>query len=294
MTENQTLNIAVYTCNVGNYDIVLPPRVPANGIPFYCFTDQPRRRVAGWTMLPLGHPLAVRRPDLVNRYHKFFPHRILPGVNCSIYIDARIKVFGDLLPWVKKWVARNVAMISTKHPKRVTIFEEAERCIERGLFDEHETNVLRQQIAAYRAEGMPATSPLSQNGILLRFHYAPGLDEAMELWWQQLLRYTKRDQLSLSYVLWKTGLPTVLTDDISLHVYHRKAGLPTVFTDKNHCPPSPYFVIYRHRKHGLKGVWQRIHFRRYDVWWCDVLCRLERSIQPMKKVLKRVWARARP
>lgn len=298
MTASKKLKVAVYTCNVGNYDIILPPRVPANGVQYYCFTDRPQRRISGWKMLPLVQLPSVNRLDLVNRYHKFFPHRVLPGFDCSIYIDARIQVVGDILPWVEKWAKKNVAMICMKHPFRSTIFEEAERCEERGLFDSQEKRLLQQQLSTYYADGMPPNQELSQNSILLRFHDAPGLDESMELWWHHLLAYTRRDQISLPYILWKTELPAVLTDDIDLLIYIRrdlsslrhissKTGLPTALPDDiTLCTSKPYFISHGHRRSGLKGLWQLIHLRRDNVWWYDVLCRIEWKLYPIKKVLR--------
>lgn len=254
--------IAVYTCVVGNYDIILPPRVFPDGVQYYCFTDRPKRKVFGWQMIPLVHPASVTRPDLVNRYHKIFPHRGLPQVKVSLYVDSNIRVIGDVTPWVEKIAAKGIAMALRKHPVRSTIFEEAARCKARGLFDQKERRVLEQQLAAYRAEGMPDDQQLSENGVLLRFHDAPGLSNAMELWWQQLIAYSPRDQISLPYVIWKTGLSTTLVNDIDFRA------------------PNPYFVYNSHRKNGLRGLWQGIYLRREDIWWCGVLFQIRRCVFP--------------
>ena len=75
------------------------------------------------------------------------------------------------------------------------------------------------------------------------------LEAAMELWWTQLKEFTKRDQLSLQYVLWKNDVP-----------FHRWEWS---FRESNE-----FFQSYPHRRSFLRDTWTRCRVRKNDgVWW---------------------------
>ena len=66
-----------------------------------------------------------------------------------------------------------------------------------GKIPAAEAATAEAQVAGYLAGGLPAAHVLTENGVIFRRHGAPGLEAAMELWWQELDRASKRDQLSL-------------------------------------------------------------------------------------------------
>jgi hypothetical protein len=63
-----------------------------------------------------------------------------------------------------------------------------------------------QQMDRYRRDQMPADFGLSENNVLLRYHGDSHIRGVMELWWQEVAGGSRRDQLSLSYVLWRRGI----------------------------------------------------------------------------------------
>jgi hypothetical protein len=49
----------------------------------------------------------------------------------------------------------------------------------------------------------------------------------MSQWWSHLFEYTKRDQMSFNYILWKEKIPFVYLDEIdhkSIHRHHHKVN----------------------------------------------------------------------
>jgi hypothetical protein len=48
---------------------------------------------------------------------------------------------------------------------------------------------------------------------ILRRHNRPDLIRAMEDWWDEIVHYSKRDQLSFSFVAWKNNTSYTLIDD---------------------------------------------------------------------------------
>ncbi|UCH47834.1 MAG: DUF616 domain-containing protein [Betaproteobacteria bacterium] len=246
------MNVVVYSCVVNNYDRLMPPRILPKGVSFVCFTDAPKKRVKGWEMQPLAQPSEIHDPALVNRYHKFFSHRVLPDADLSIYVDGNLRIEGDLGPLLDQFIASNVAMACPRHPERSDVIDEARFCEYLGKFNSNDTAVIDKQLATYADDGMPSDAPLSENYLILRNHRAEGLDAAMSLWWDELLRFTRRDQISLPYVLWKTGLPYRLIEE-------------------NASAPNPYFSRYEHRRGGVQGLRQIVRLRRNEWWWCRLI-----------------------
>jgi hypothetical protein len=91
-------------------------------------------------------------------------------------------------------------MLVREHRDRNDIYEEAEVCIRSG----RDSRAVAEQIDAYRKQGYPSGDGLYINSVLFR----KPTDEVTALnkaWWQQIEKYSFRDQLSLPYVLHTQG-----------------------------------------------------------------------------------------
>ena len=75
----------------------------------------------------------------------------------------------------------------------------------------------------------------------------------MDLWWEQMATYTKRDQLSLPYVLYKSDLRIKLWD-------------------WNYKFENPYFKRYLHRRGTLSDLNVLLKNKRYYNRFYDVTC----------------------
>jgi len=232
-------SVVVYSCVVGNYDSALsPPAHQSLPVAFVCFTDNPDLDAPGWEIRPLQSPLTVTRQDLINRYHKFFPHRLFEGYDCSIYVDGNIQIIGDLSGLIHDFMASRKSFGCLHHPQRSDILSEAEECLARNKFKHRDAERLDEQLARYTQEFEVSQMGLYAACALLRKQRGEALNEWMELWWQQVNRYTVRDQLSLPYVLRRCGeTPYVVDIDIF--------GV------------NPFFRRVAHRTERPKPIWRR-------------------------------------
>ena len=57
----------------------------------------------------------------------------------------------------------------------------------------------------YKNDDFPREFGLSENNIIFRKHNIDLIIEMMNTWWYELNNETKRDQLSLGYILWKNN-----------------------------------------------------------------------------------------
>lgn len=124
------------------------------------------------------------------RMHKCLP----PKSDYSLWIDGNtsLKVSPESL---KKFLKTDIAVF--KHPLRDCIYQEAEAC--RSLDD---PSIIQEQMSRYRAEGYPEHNGLAATTYVLRRH-TPKMEAFNNLWWSEICRGSKRDQLSFNYAAWK-------------------------------------------------------------------------------------------
>lgn len=199
--------IIIYTCIAGKYDKHLMQVEPVPGVRFVCFTDSVGYlKAPGWEVLPLASPARLTSGHDINRYHKFFPHRILPDARWSIYIDGNIRFEGDWRDMIARVRDAGAGMGTFWHPDGHNLSTEIDACHRYRKFDERDRTVIDGQIACYVRYGVNPELPIPTNNVLVRDHTAANLEPAMSLWWSQLFEFTKRDQISLPFVLQQSGL----------------------------------------------------------------------------------------
>jgi len=192
--KNKTV---VYTAVTGGYDLVLPTSF--NNCDFVCFTDQ-QMSVRGWDVrkLPFQGGDNVRTARAI----KILPHRLFDEYETSIWVDGNVTIIRDPY-YLLRQLDCTFALHTFKHSERDSLTEELHACIRLSKDDK---SVMERQVQEYLAEGCPDRGNLIESGILIRHHGDSQLIDAMELWWQQIQIYSRRDQLSFPYVVWKTGL----------------------------------------------------------------------------------------
>lgn len=246
----------LYACTNLAYDQIFTPVAMTPGVDFVLFADRRPRFVRGWQWRPYPPEVAGLSPTMTNRFAKFFPHRLFPGAEISIYVDANTLMLADLTPLIAEFQASGADIGLFPHKQRFDIYEELAFARKVGKVPAADAARGEAQIAFYRAEGLPDDHLFTENAIIFRRHGPggagnPALEAAMDLWWEQMQTYTRRDQLSLPYVLFRTGLRTKVWD-------------------WNYKFPNPYFRRYLHRRGALSDLNvilknKRCYNRFYDV-----------------------------
>ncbi len=164
------------------------------------------------------------------RIHKILAHQYFPEYEYSLWMDgpARLKVPAWLL--VTKFMDADTDLVLFEHPERRCVYEEMRVCAAWKLEDE---GVIEEQKQAYEQAGYPVNAGLFESGLLLRRH-SPKMELFNNLWWSELSRHSKRDQISLPFALCRAGLKVKTFDG-------------TIKT-KNGRPGNPYFFYGDHVK----------------------------------------------
>jgi hypothetical protein len=202
----------VYTAITNRYDTLKPQPVAAlDGCEQVAFLDHETAALVaghsrGWRCVvadPLQGDTPHGDPHRAARFHKINAHLALPESEYSLWIDASIGIVCPFpLPRLADLFLGDRDLCAFPHYARRSVYEEAEACAAYGL---DRPEIIDAQIARYRAEGLPETTGLIEAPVLLRRH-APAIRSLNEAWWMEIVRGSRRDQLSFNYVAWKLGL----------------------------------------------------------------------------------------
>ena len=137
-----------------------------------------------------------------NRIAKILiPDEIFDNYEYSLYLDYKHPTEADFDHLVNCLEPDSDILVS-KHKMRDCIYDEGQKCIEKGKGSESE---ILEQLYFYRTQGYPAHNGLFANYWIFRRH-TKRLREQMHLWWRQVEEYSERDQISLPYVAWKHNM----------------------------------------------------------------------------------------
>ena len=208
-TNSTKTDKVVYTVITGTYNDLITPLCYEQDWNYICFTNNE-------DLLKNGHPFWKIQPiksetelddQKKSRLPKILTHKFLSEYKYSIYVDANIDIISDKIYRKAEELIKNGKKLAiTKHFCRDCLYDEREVCIKKGKDTVENTE---KQIEIFRKDGFPAHYGLKENNIIFREHNSPEIIKIMEDWWFWLANYSKRDQLSLMYVLWKNNYGTV-------------------------------------------------------------------------------------
>lgn len=190
----------IYTCITGYYDrLPLHEHVDFES-DYVCFTDNTEllrlKRYGVWQIRPLQFS------DLDNtrnqRWHKTHPHVLFPEYEESIFQDANITMRSG---WIFEEIEKRKSdLLIPIHFERDCIYDEMQAVIEAKKDDE---SIVKQMENYLREDNFPFHYGLNETNLIYRRHNKPKIKDINENWWNFIRDYSKRDQLSLSYVLYK-------------------------------------------------------------------------------------------
>lgn len=198
----------VYTVLTGGYEpLNEQPVARDSSVPFICVTDDPALTSSTWQIrcLPRLFPLDAPRSQ---RQYKTLPWLALPDFACSIYIDNSVTLRAPPERLLEGDAAGTVFALPA-HPDRGALLDEFVAVAELGLDD---AGRVFEQLQHYQLEAPDLlAAPVHWCGIIVRDHHAPAVRRLGEHWFAHILRYSRRDQLSLPAAFAAAGLaPSIL------------------------------------------------------------------------------------
>ncbi|HLG90577.1 MAG TPA: glycosyltransferase domain-containing protein [Candidatus Saccharimonadales bacterium] len=190
--------IVIYTAVSKGYDdLKLPEKIDPN-FDYVCFTDDPS--IDGFGVYDIRpFPVASSDPARTIRYPKTHPHVLFSDYALAIWLDTSIMITGDINHLIKTFKESGLPLGTTPHPVRVSLDEEYMACVNLMKDD---PEIMRRQIETYKKEGFEVSS-FAENGVLLFNLQSKRLQKALDTWWEQIQKFSKRDQLSFGYSMEK-------------------------------------------------------------------------------------------
>ncbi|KAJ9182897.1 hypothetical protein P3X46_006841 [Hevea brasiliensis] len=209
MELEQFHEVIVASAIFGNYDIIQQPKniseESRRTVPFYMFIDEETEaymrnssvlhssmKVGLWRIIVV-HNIPYNESRCNGKVPKLLLHRILPNVRYSIWIDGKLQLVVDPYQVIERFLwSQNANFAISRHYRRFDVFEEAEA---------------NKAIKFYKMEGLtpysdakfPITSDVPEGCVIIREH-VPITNLFACLWFNEVDRFTSRDQLSFSTV----------------------------------------------------------------------------------------------
>ena len=137
------------------------------------------------------------------RWFKTQPHECLKEYDVSLWVDANICITQNPVPIISRELGSGYAAFYEHWSNVKGPFDEINRCLsmKKGLPAE-----LIEQRDRYTEIGLPRDLPMVAGGIIIRRHNDPACILFDNLWWEEILRGSSRDQISWACAAYHTNL----------------------------------------------------------------------------------------
>jgi len=214
--------VVVASAIFGNYDQLQQPKNVSEeakkSVCFFMFVDvdteaylddydvnfKSTKQVGIWRIVVVRN-LPYRDPRRTGKIPKLLLHRLFPFVRFSIWVDGKLELVQDPYRILERFLWRtNETFAISQHYKRFDVFVEAEANKAAGKYS---NNSIDWQVSFYKAEGLtpysnaklPITSDVPEGCVIIREH-TPIANLMSCLWFNEVDRFTSRDQLSFGIV----------------------------------------------------------------------------------------------
>lgn len=285
----------VYTCLTGNYDTLPLHSYLDFDWDYVCFTDSTEllkaKQFGAWQIRPLVFDKLDNTKNA--RWHKTHPHVLFSDYDESIWIDANIAIKSS---WIFELVEKRKKtdkILIPIHYERDSIFSDIEYCV--NILGKETRENADRIIDFLHKENFPADYGLNETNLIFRTHNNSEIIKLMDDWWYFIENYTKRDQFSFSYVLWKHGLspqdiaiPNIrpLVNSFRIDAIHRQKSAFSEPTDFNF---SNYIKTDRDFEFAVETAEQYCAYYRRAGWIAldedfDVYLKANRQFYTTNKV----------
>ena len=193
--------VAVYTSIFGSKDILWDPlnyKVD-DSVDYYCYTDDRNIRSDIYKVILKDSVY----PDVTKnaRFYKVLASNDLARYDYVIWHDGNIQMHHNRVKDLLYYLKGNF-IATFGHPHRDCVYDECIVCIQRNKDSPFK---IFYQIFSYFRFGMPANFTVYETAILIRDNRTVQSD-FFELWWNNILYFSRRDQISLSFVAWSKNI----------------------------------------------------------------------------------------
>ncbi|XP_062096141.1 probable hexosyltransferase MUCI70 [Humulus lupulus] len=266
LAMEQCQGVVVASAIFGNFDEINQPKniseYSKETVCFFMFIDEvteayvktagtmdSNRKIGIWRVIVVRN---LPYPDgrRTGKIPKLLMHRLFPNARFSLWVDGKLELVVDPYQVLERFLWRkNVSFAISKHYKRFDVFVEAEANKAAGKYDnasiDFQVDFYRKEgLTPYTEEKLPITSDVPEGCVIIREHI-PISNLFTCLWFNEVDRFTSRDQISFSTVRDKIKAKTNYSINMFLDCerrnfvvqkYHREVMEQLLAA---HAPPPP-------------------------------------------------------
>jgi hypothetical protein len=192
--------IAIFSCMMGGYDIPTDNFEIREGYDYYLFLDKAIHTECWQLMKPMFTNEELS-PAKKSRFIKTHPFAVLPDYDIVVWVDANTTIDDKLYNYIDQHKDKPITF--KQHPYRDCIYEEIKMCC---LLGKETQPMCLKLFERYNGEHFPTHYGLYENNVIIYHPHDPIVQEICNAWWNEIENFSHRDQLSLTYVLWKNNL----------------------------------------------------------------------------------------
>ena len=217
--------ICVYTCITGNYDNLNEIKHPEKGIDYYCFTNNQNLKSKTWKIIQ------IKDSHLDNcrlaRKIKTLGHPTINQYDIAVWIDADVVWQKSISEFIDTYI-KNKSFAIFKHHIRNNVYDEAVACLQLRKDDK---DTIQNTLNYLKNNNYPDNNGLCESTVFIKKPKDPTVIKTMQVWFDVIKNYCRRDQLSFNYAIWKTNLQISI---INLNVWDN----PWFYTAKHLSTPK--------------------------------------------------------
>ncbi|XP_052183743.1 probable hexosyltransferase MUCI70 [Diospyros lotus] len=258
----QCHGVVVASAIFGAYDIIQQPEniseAAQKNVCFFMFVDEETenflrnssalgssKKIGLWRIV-LVRNLPYTDPRRNGKVPKLLLHRLFPNARYSLWIDGKLQLVVDPYQILERFLWRkNASFAISRHYRRFDVFVEAEANKAAAKYDNASIDF---QIDFYKREGLtpyseaklPITSDVPEGCVIIKEHI-PISNLFTCLWFNEVDRFTSRDQISFSTVRDKIMSKTNWTVNMFLDCERRNFVIQGYHRDilEQWAPPPP-------------------------------------------------------
>ena len=234
--------LAVLTVVTDNYDEVKIDPLNNEAYDHIIITDDENIKLIN---RDLWHIIKIEKsddPKKQSRRYKILAHQYLKdNYDYYLYVDPNYNITPRLDTFLRTLNLKTNKWCVKSHPYRKNIYDEGEKIIQ---FGKDKADTVNKQIKEYGS----GIRNLYENGIFVRYLHDEKINNMCEDWYEEVLKHSYRDQLSLPYIFHKYKyFPTKVFKDanltnIFLYNKHIRGKILPEGADHNYRPKVWHFT----------------------------------------------------
>lgn len=237
------MKVLVYTAIFGDKDqgpsLINKDLLPDLDVRFVCVSDNPNLKSSDYEIIYR----AQQYSDVTKNARNIKLNGIdgIEEYDVAIWHDSSVKLHGDKIQALSKFAENH--MITAFHHIRYCAYSEAVACINQKKDSPWR---IAAQMFRYFLAGLPANFKLHETTIMVLQVKSYFESELRTVWWNEIKNWSRRDQLSLPYARWKTGV------EVGLLAHWTATGFNNEYST---------WVGHNHEKYEDKNPFHKINFR---------------------------------